>query len=600
MAEDVVTILKIEAVENLAELRNNIKYLKEGWTDMEGEQHKALNDLAIGSKEYKDRLKELQVNQAALRDAMNGTSASMEDVAKAAQGMGTSYNALVKQMKDLTQEFRATEDVARRNELAKQIKDINDQLKDFDASRGIYGRNVGDYFNQITAPLTDVINALPKGLQAVASGIKNTSDALGVMGKQPVLGMVMLLAPVLTKIVAALQENETALESVKKVMKALEPVMQFFEGIIQKIAEGLSKAVDWLMELGERAGIDFKKIVAGAAGVGNAILQFILTPVRNTIDGAKALGNVFQQVFKGQFKEAAQTAKQAVKDIGENIKKGFDFKGNFALGQQVGEQFAAGLKSSKSKKAAQDAGKTLAEEVQKGALMGWDAIRKRMEAGDKRRDQEAKDLAALALGIDTDTIDYVNGVLDEFEKAEDERLERDRQRKEARKTLLFSYADTVSSVLGSIADMYEDDEEAGEKNAQKVKALRTAAAVIDTISGAIAAYMNGVKAITVPPGAGIALGIAQAATVLAAGMANIKKIQATKVGSGGDSGSASVSALVSAPAYVPNIQQTRSITGRSETERLNRMAEDSRVYLVYSDLEVANQKQRVRVQETAW
>ena len=202
----------------------------------------------------------------------------------------------------------------------------------------------------------------------------------------------------------------------------------------------------------------------------------------------------------------------------------------------------------------------------------------------------------MLLGVDSDTLDYVNGILDEFDKAEEERLENEKRRQEARKALLFQYADTVSSVLGAIADMYESDDEESEKNAKKVKALRTASAVIDTISGAIAAYMNGVKAIAVPPGAGIALGIAQAATVLAAGMANIKKIQATKVGNGG--GDASVPALASAPAYAPAIAQFHAVTNRSETDRLNRMAADNRVYLVYSDLQVADTRQRVRVKET--
>jgi hypothetical protein len=55
---------------------------------------------------------------------------------------------------------------------------------------------------------------------------------------------------------------------------------------------------------------------------------------------------------------------------------------------------------------------------------------------------------------------------------------------------------------------------------------------------------------------------------------------------------------VPAPAFSPSIQQTRSITGASEEDRLNRMASDSRVYLVYSDIEAAQTAQRVRVRET--
>ena len=588
MAVETIDIIKIEtgeAVKNIADLQSNIKILKE-----------ALKDENATWEQQQTILKELQVNQAALKNAMHGTEATMGDIAKAANGLGTSYNALVKRMADLTQEFRATEDEARRNTLAAEIKKINDQLKDFDASRGIYGRNVGDYFNQITGPMKEIVQNLPSGLGAVKKGLDDTTKSLALMGKQPILGLVALLAPAINSIVSALKDNETALEAVKKVLKALEPVAKFFEGIIQKIAEGLAQAVDWLLELAADSGVSFNKIVAGAVGVGNALKEFLLVPIRNTIDGAKALGDVFQKVFKGQFKEAAQTAKQAVKDIGDNFKKGFSFKANFEAGQAAGANFVEGLKSKRNKEKAQQAGKELVEEVAKGALLGWDEIRKRMDAADKLREQQAAETARIVEQMNQEIADEVSAIWDEYEREEDERRERERQRMEGRRTLLYAYADAVSSVLGSVADMYEADEDAGEKNAKKVKALRTAAAVIDTISGAIAAYMNGVKAIAVPPGAGIALGVAQAATVLAAGMANIKKIQATKVGSGG--GDASVPALAAAPAYAPSIAQVHTVTNRSETERLNRMASDSRVYLVYSDLEIANTRQRVRVQET--
>ena len=578
MAEETIQILKVDTlqpIKSIGELRERIKNLKD-----------SLQDMTIGSEEYAKTLTELTGYQTALKNAMHATTGSAEDQAKvladltnAAAGATDSYNGLVRQMAKLTEEYRATTSEMRRKELAREIKNINEELKKMDASRGIYSRNVGDYFNQL----------LP--------GLQKTKDALGLIGKQPVMGMVMLLAPVLTKIVTALQDNETALGAIDKVLNALKPVMDFFSGILEKIAGWLSQAVDWVLQLAKDSGVSFNKIVAGAVGVGNALKEFLLVPVRNVIDGAKALGDVFQKVFKGQFKEAAQTAKKAVKDIGENFKQGFSFKANYLAGVEAGEAFVNGLTSPKAKKSAQTAGKTIAEEVHKGALMGWEEIRKRMEAGDKRREEEMEETARLLLGLDQDTLDYVNKILENFENEENERLDREKQRMETRQRLLFAYADTVSSVLGSIADLYEDDEEAGERNAAKVKALRTASAVIDTISGAISAYMGGVKALGGTP-AGIALGIAQAATVLAAGMANIKKIQSTKVGSSGSDSSGSTAALAAAPSYSPAIAQVHQVTNRSETERLDRMASDNRVYLVYSDLEVANTRQRVRVQET--
>lgn len=582
MAEETITIFKIgteQAVESIADLRNNIRELKkqlEGYEEVVDGipvKHKALK---IGTDEYKKAVADLRTNQAALKDAMYATSASMEDVEKAAKGQGTSYNALVKQMADLTREFRATEDIARRNELAKQIEDINNELKDLDAVRGIYGRKVGDYFNQIVP------------------GLRNVNQALGIMGKQPVLSLLILLAPVLTKIVDALKENETALGAVNKLAKAMEPVVQFLEGILEKIAGTLAKAVDWVLQLGEDAGISFKTIVSGAVGVGNSILQFILTPVRTTIEAVKGLGNVFKDIFTGQFKQAGEDAKNALRGIGDAFKKGIDFKGNFESGKEAGEAFINGLKSTKKK--AGEAAKEISQEVEQGLRYSADRILKIMQEGDRLRQEQQDAFLADLAASEQETADEIAQIWADYEAQQLADMEKERERVENRKTLLAAYASTVSSVLGSIADMMEEDAEHDKRTAQKVKALRTASAIIETISGAIAAYMGGVK--TIPGPGGIALGIAQAATVLAAGMANVKKIQSTKVGDGDSGSGASVPALAMAPAAAPSIPQTRTITGASEEDRLNRMASNQRVVLVWSDVELKQHQQRVQIQET--
>lgn len=580
MATETIKIdeFAVETATSIKDLKTNISALKK---EMEG--------LTIGSEEYAEALTELQKNQTALKNAMHATTVdgkeegkTLENLTRASKGLGDSYNALVKRMADLTQEFRATEDAARRNELAKQIKNINEELKQLDAVRGIYGRNVGDYFNQLVP------------------GLRNTSDALKLIGKQPVMSMVLLLAPVLTKIVDALKENETALGAIKKLMDGLKPVMDFFAGVLEKIAGWLSKAVDWVLELGEKSGISFKNIVAGAVGVGNALKEFLLTPIRNVIDGAKAMGQVFQNIFKGNFKQAAQDAKQAVKDIGENFKKGFDFKGNFEAGKAAGEAFAAGLQSSKKK--AGDAAKEVKEEVLKNLVPTADEIRKAMEKGDARRaeiakywEDSAKELAGVLDAEQKAVTDVLQAELDAQLDAEYDAMLKEKEIMQQRLESLNMLAGATSSILGSIADMYEANADEDEAAAQKAKALRTASAVIDTISGAIGAYMQTVK--TLPAPWNIPVAAANAAAVLAAGYAQIKQINAVKVGSGGTS---ATPAIAQAPTYAPAIQQTRTITGASEEERLNRMASDNRVYLVYSDIEIANTRQRVRVQETAF
>ena len=113
----VIINVGVDGAKSILDLRNNIKALKEGWEDANGKFHEGLNDLKIGSPEYADALNEIKLNQNALKDAMYATSSSMEQVTKAAAGAGNSYNALVHRMAALKEEFRATEDAARRADI---------------------------------------------------------------------------------------------------------------------------------------------------------------------------------------------------------------------------------------------------------------------------------------------------------------------------------------------------------------------------------------------------------------------------------------------------------------------------------------------------
>ena len=596
--EETITIFRADtgaAVKSIGDLKESIKFLKQ-----------ELDQADIGTKEYADTLVQLQTQQAALKNAMHDTSYETDTqadafaaTAKAAKGLGTSYNALVRQMADLDQQFRSTEDAANRAQLGEQIKAINDQLKEMDAARGKFGRNVGDYFNQAKEAMKTVIQDLPSGLSVVKRGMDDVSKSMGLLSKQPILGIIALLAPLINKITDGLKDNKTALDAVKKLTDALKPVADFFAGILEKIAGWISRAVDYILELGQKSGIEFKNIVAGAVGVGNAILQFILTPIRNVIDGAKAMGSVLQQVFKGQFKEAAQTAKQAVKEIGDNFRQGFDFKGNFEIGKKVGEEFAAGLKS--TKRNAADAAKAVGDEAKKELLKTWDDLEKERQHREALQAearamaaQEQKDINAIILEDEKATTEAINALMDEQIAKDLEAREEAEKTAQARIQALQQLAGATSSILGSIADLYDENSEEDEAAAQKAKALRTASAIIDTISGAVGAYMQTVK--TLPAPWNIPAAAANAAAVLAAGYAQIRSINAVKVG--GSSGSAG--AVVQAPAFQPAVQRVRNVTGASEEERLNRMASDSRVVLVWSDAEAKMNERRVRIAEGEW
>lgn len=182
------------------------------------------------------------------------------------------------------------------------------------------------------------------------------------------------------------------------------------------------------------------------------------------------------------------------------------------------------------------------------------------------------------------------------------RTEVEKRQAKLREQAAWQSVDAASAILGSLADIYEENSEGNEEAAQQAKNLRIASAIIDTISGAVSAYMGAVKAYAEIPGLGPVMGAIQAATVVAAGMAEVEKIRNTDVDkdSAPSASSSGMSAAVSAPVLPEEMPQTRILTSAEDEDRLNRMAYDQRVYVVYSDIAQAGRRVQVRDSEATF
>lgn len=255
MVKEVILKVKTgEAVKNVGELRENIKQLKA-----------ALNDQDIsnpeGMKKYNELLGELKINQNALKDAMYATTASWNDITNAATGaniafdqnnklvnmQGVSYNALVHEMADLKQAWRATTDEMERAALGERINSVNDQLKSMDASVGNYQRNVGNYIGAVDH-LTASFGSMGKGAQSVIAPIKGVTMGLKILSATPAIAILGLLANVLQKVIEVLKSSE---ENTNAMTQAMSPfaaigdtvtkVLQGLGGVLAKVVEGFGK-----------------------------------------------------------------------------------------------------------------------------------------------------------------------------------------------------------------------------------------------------------------------------------------------------------------------------------------------------------------------
>lgn len=168
--------------------------------------------------------------------------------------------------------------------------------------------------------------------------------------------------------------------------------------------------------------------------------------------------------------------------------------------------------------------------------------------------------------------------------------------------------EAIADIFGSIGDILEEDiknkvengemtQEEGEKQFKAVKAFQIAQATIQTISGAIAAFMS---CQSLPWPANAIIGAVQAAAVTAAGVAQIAKIKSTQLGGGGSSaGSPTAAPVQTAPEeYVP--QYTQNATGESEITRLADSIHNQKVVVLESDITDAQNRRKVRVAESSW
>ena len=313
----------------------------------------SLLQLDSASEEYKIISKEIKAEQ----DKLNEVMKVGKGITDAAEG---SYNQLSQTMSELKKQWKATADEAERAELGKQILDINNQLKELDASTGNFQRNVGDY-----------ANAFEQAFDKCLDGIKNIDGPLGELG-----GTVKNMLPVIKSI------NKTAisgLEGIKKgiaatgigvLVIAVATLMQHWEDLTKII--GVSQAS--ITEFKNKSLDTLQSIVIGAFGVGNALGNFLLAPIRTIIEAVKGLGTAIKSVFSGDFSKAVEDAKTALSNIGNVWNKAFDFSVNMGIGKEIGYQFTERIRQVMSspeteetiEEAGTNIGKTYAKGIEKG------------------------------------------------------------------------------------------------------------------------------------------------------------------------------------------------------------------------------------------
>lgn len=182
----------------------------------------------------------------------------------------------------------------------------------------------------------------------------------------------------------------------------------------------------------------------------------------------------------------------------------------------------------------------------------------------------------------------------EEEKTRKEKEEADKRKETANKLINVTQAglSATKDILDKVAEGYEADGEISEEEAKKLKAIRYSTTVIDMMQGIVSAIASVAGG---GPAGWIAGGI-QAAAIAATGIMSLNEIKKQDFSTMNNAPIATTAVNPTTMNSAP-FEMVRNVTSASEVDALN---QDTRVYVVESDITNAVNKQKVRVQESTF
>lgn len=589
----------------------------------------ALAKLDKTSTEYDKAAADLAKKQEQLNEAVG----LAKNANQAAEG---SYAALQKQMTALRKEWRETGDVARRNELGVQINKLNDQLKVMDKSIGVFNRNVGNYTGSVVDAFRQIGGTAGGEL---ANGVKTANTAFKMLATNPIGAVLTLLVPLIMKIASGFKSSEDNANAASMAFSGFKAVGDLVTRSLQGLAKGLGWVGQQFTNLLKFLGL-YTERMQEREDIAAANIEITKKERENEVQNAKLSYEVSELRAKANEKlkySAAERAKflqeanDKEKQIAQNELDLAQMRYDIAVREQ---KLASNSKEANDELAAAQANlyrvkesynqrtyrlqsqlnSALSSATEKAAKTQEDieaeSFAKRLEELDKfnkswdkkERQRHEKAIEEQKAAFEKMRIAVPEGlqqINDEANDAYQTDLFNKRMAEEAKQRLEEATFNVAKSSLDGMADLLEASAGENEKAVQAAKGLRAASATMDAFAAANSAY-NAMASI---PVVGPALGVAAAAAALASGIANVRQILATntRTTNTASATTASVAAsAVQAPAVIQEVAATRTLTTSTQEQQLNRMASDTRVYVVESDIAQAGKKVSVREGESVF
>ena len=178
----------------------------------------------------------------------------------------------------------------------KNVKDLDKDLQDL-------GNTADDMENKV--------KGAGGGAEKAGKGAKKASKDWNIFGKAIRMTGIGALVGVLFKFSEVLMGNQRVMDQVNTVANTMSII---FSDLVNLVIDGVGVVIDWVSNIGS-LGDKFNNVKQNVLDFGGTIKTYIIDAVKKTIEGIGLLGQAVSKVFKGEFKEAGELAKEGVKTL---------------------------------------------------------------------------------------------------------------------------------------------------------------------------------------------------------------------------------------------------------------------------------------------
>ena len=203
-----------------------------------------LQDGTITQEQYDKAVIEVTQEQKVLRQEISGVEKQMQNEIKAQKANTDSLVQMRAQLANLNKQYDSmsgfermgTEGLALRDKIAA----LSHEIQGLEEDTGRWQRNVGNYKSALKGmkDATEAAGLSSRGLDRIMKGLS----------ANPWMTVITFLVTILVKLRDRLKDNEKVTTSLGNAMSSLQPVFDWFNKIISKIADVFSNVLDWAIQ----------------------------------------------------------------------------------------------------------------------------------------------------------------------------------------------------------------------------------------------------------------------------------------------------------------------------------------------------------------